>query len=116
MAKSAKRLSDTIRCVNCGSENAYERFVNGEGWDIFCPDCLSTFDWNAVPRECRVCKMRLRDVTELGRGLCPKCHLATFSSEKRAALNKLISMAFKKPEPTDAEKDTAIDEAFKHFD
>jgi hypothetical protein len=115
MSKETKRVSDAIRCIDCKFLNAYERRVDGV-WDIFCPDCGAVFGWDNLPKECLGCKGRLSRPTEVGRGLCPACYLKTYSPEKRAALNKLIGLAFKPGGATDAEKEAAVDEAFKHLD
>jgi Zn finger protein HypA/HybF involved in hydrogenase expression len=112
--KHTHRVSPEIRCIDCGASNAYERCID-RVWDIYCPDCAAVFGWDNIPKQCRGCEERLRDSEELGRGLCPRCKLASYSPEKRAALNKLIGMAFRATPATDAEKDEAIDEAFRHM-
>jgi hypothetical protein len=107
------RVTPEIRCIDCGSGNAYERLVAGV-WDIHCPDCGATFGVGNLPSKCRECAKPLHKLEDRGRGLCVSCHVASWSPEKRAAINNLIGMAFRKPGPTDAEKDAAIDEALRH--
>ena len=51
---------------------------------------------------------------ERERGWCSTCDVASWSPEKRAAMDQCIGLAFRKRPATEAEKDAAIDEALKH--
>jgi hypothetical protein len=109
-----KRATPDIRCIDCAALNAYERCNQGV-WEVYCPDCGAVFGFDNLPKECRECKWKLRGLDELCQGMCASCWVASWSAEKKAAIGNLIGMAFKKPDATDTEKDTAIDEAFKHL-
>lgn len=73
-----------------------------------------------IPREKRTvevwnvceCGEILHSMNECERGTCSSCWIKTWTPEKKAAMNKLIASAFNGS--TDAQKDAAIDEAFKH--
>ena len=65
--------------------------------------------------ECKKCGRGIWSKQEREQGTCSTCTVAPWTPEKKQAFNTLISMAFRTPKPTDAEKDAAIDEAFKHL-
>ena len=112
---SNRRVTPEIRCIDCGNINAYERKNEGV-WDIHCPDCGATFGWDNIPTACRGCGGKLRDWEHIARGTCSRCFLDQMDPRKKAALNKLIGMAFRKTPASDAEKDAAVDETFKAID
>ena len=65
--------------------------------------------------ECPKCgKEVLASRQERERGHCSSCEVASWTEEKRRAINRCIGLAFRKPPATEAEKDAAIGEAFKH--
>ena len=62
--------------------------------------------------------MRQGDLVQAGEGAGHLLNLhRTRSGPRRRSRpsEHLLSMAFRTPKPTDAEKDAAIDEAFKHL-
>ena len=53
---------------------------------------------------------------EREQGHCSSCEVASWTSEKRAAIGRCIGLAFGKPDATEGEKDAAIREALKHYE
>jgi hypothetical protein len=104
-----------ISCLDCRESNCRERERDGV-MEIHCPDCGATFGWKNLPRECDRCKRRIYSKNERGQGRCSTCTVAEWSPEKKAAIDKLIGMAFRDPKPGNNETDAAINEAFKHLE
>ena len=116
-----RRVTDAIKCPDCGRFDAYERRSSAASghpplWQFYCPDCGKQFYLDDLSKFCVDCGRRLHELNHIGIGLCGSCKIKRWSPEKRAAINKIIGMAFKEPKPTDAEKDAAIDDAIKHLD
>ena len=74
-----------------------------------------------IPREKRTvelwnlctCGQVLHSISEGERGTCSSCWFKSLSPEKHKAMKGLIASAFNGA--TDAQKDAAVDEAFKQF-
>ena len=107
------RITYKIKCPSCLESDAFERRNTEKQWELFCPDCKEIFAWDHLPTKCE-CGSPLRLPEEKARWLCPSCFLKTWSPQKKRAFNKLVSMAFKTPKPSEEEKEAAVDEAFKH--
>jgi DNA-directed RNA polymerase subunit RPC12/RpoP len=88
------RAMTSIRCIDCGSSNAFER-VTDNVVDIHCPDCGSTFGWGNLPNSCPACRRRIYSRTERAQGRCSTCEVASWTAEKRAEIDGLIGRAFK---------------------
>lgn len=74
-----------------------------------------------IPREKRsvelwnVCECGevLHSISEGERGTCSLCWVKSLTPERRKAMNNLLASAFNGS--TDAQKEVAVEEAFKHF-
>lgn len=65
-------------------------------------------------KACTKCNGRLLYSDERESGVCAKCEVAAWTPEKRKSIARLVAIAFRKPPATEAEKDAAVAEAFKH--
>ena len=60
------------------------------------------------------CNRTLHSISEGERGTCSSCWVSALKPETRKAMNRLIASAFNGA--SDAEKDAAVDDAFKKLD
>jgi hypothetical protein len=65
---------------------------------------------------CAMCGKLARPTRGGWDGLCPKCEMATWSPEKRAAINNLIGLAFVQDPAREPEIGPAVDKALKHIE
>jgi hypothetical protein len=64
---------------------------------------------------CSKCGEKPLSRLERDAGECATCHVASWSEEKRLALDRLIGLPFHESEPSEVEIEAAIEEAFKHL-
>lgn len=72
----------------------------------------------ADPKRCDGCGRMLVGSDEREQGRCSSCEVASWSPEKKAAIQRLVGLGFRRAftdKPvSDEDIDSAIDEAFRH--